>query len=214
MSTGSETAQAHGHIDGFCPRYNGSCLEGFGNPAPFAALAAAAQLAESRQRILAIDPGSEQSAFVLLEAGLPRDFDKLPNEMLLADLRADRGWQPRKTASVIVIEFTAPRGMPASAQLFETLWWAGRFAEACHSARVERQQRDGVKEHLLGKRAGNDAQIRAALIDRFGGIGGKERAIGRKAAPGPLYGLRADCWAALAVAVTWADLEAIREATL
>jgi hypothetical protein len=186
---------------------------------PFAAAARAAQLAESRQRILAIDPGSEQSAWITYDPALghPGDWGKVPNEQLLADLRGGRGWGPRIWVSgvndLVVIEFTAPRGMPASAQLFETLWWAGRFAEACRPVRVERQQRDEVKQHLLGKRAGTDAMIRAALIDRFGGIGGKERAIGRKAAPGPLYGLHADCWAALAVAVTWSDLEAIREAT-
>jgi hypothetical protein len=30
-------------------------------------------------------------------------------------------------------------------------------------------------------------------------------AIGRKAAPGPLYGISRDVWSALAVAVTYAD---------
>ena len=45
-----------------------------------------------------------------------------------------------------------------------------------------------------------DANIRQALIDRYGP--GKDRAIGRKLSPGPLYGLSGDCWSALAVAVT------------
>lgn len=34
---------------------------------------------------------------------------------------------------------------------------------------------------------------------------GKEKAIGKKATPGPLYGVVGDEWAALAVAVTWWD---------
>ena len=40
-------------------------------------------------------------------------------------------------------------------------------------------------------------------IDKFGGS--KETAIGKKANPGPLYGVKKDIWAALAVAVTWAE---------
>ncbi|MBV8782506.1 MAG: hypothetical protein JO353_14005, partial [Phycisphaerae bacterium] len=48
-----------------------------------------------------------------------------------------------------------------------------------------------------------DGNIRQALIDRFGPT--KERAIGKKKSPGPLYGMSGDCWSALAVAVTYAD---------
>ena len=44
------------------------------------------------------------------------------------------------------------------------------------------------------------ARTRHALIDRFGG---KDAAIGRKAAPGPLYGISRDMWSALAIAVTY-----------
>lgn len=39
-----------------------------------------------------------------------------------------------------------------------------------------------------------------ALIDRFGG---KDAAIGRKATPGPLYGITKDLWSALAIAITY-----------
>ena len=99
--------------------------------------------------------------------------------------------------------------MPASAQLFETMWWAGRFAEATHSISrpdiVERLERAKVKRHITGVNNAKDANVRAALIDRFGGVGGKEAAIGRKASPGPLYGVAADEWAALAVAIAWAE---------
>jgi hypothetical protein len=60
-----------------------------------------------------------------------------------------------------------------------------------------------VKLHLCKSTKANDASIRQALIDRYGP--GKERAIGTKKAPGPLYGVKADVWAALALAVTWHD---------
>jgi hypothetical protein len=61
-------------------------------------------------------------------------------------------------------------------------------------------QRRAVKLALCGDSRAKDANIRQALIDRFGG---KDAAIGRKAAPGPLYGISRDVWSALAIAVTY-----------
>ena len=169
--------------------------------APFAAALEQAAIAEQDPHILAIDPGSELSAFVVYRFGRPILFDKVPNEELLGWLRINR-----HSGRIAVIEWTAPRGMPASAQLFETLWWAGRFAEACRGSRVERLERAAVKRHLCGTTAAKDSNVIAALIDRYGGAGGKEAAVGRKAAPGPLYGVHYDVWQALALAVTWVDL--------
>lgn len=156
--------------------------------------------------ILAIDPGSERSAWLLYSTELPAvlAFAKEPNEEILEALRSG-DLDITRGVGLVVIEWTAPRGMPASAQLFETLWWAGRFAEAAQPTQVERLERQHVKKHLLGRTNGTDTNIRAALIDRFGGIGGKAAAVGLKATPGPLYGISADVWAALGVAVTWAD---------
>lgn len=59
--------------------------------------------------------------------------------------------------------------------------------------------RRAVKLALCGDSRAKDANIRQALIDRFGG----SAAIGRKAAPGPLYGISRDVWSALAIAVTY-----------
>lgn len=156
---------------------------------------------DEKPALLAIDPGSELSAFLVLSrAGMPLSFGKVPNEELRVFLRHD------DSAPVVVLEFMSPRGMPTSRQEMETLYWAGRFAEAAWPTPVERITRDDVKYHLCGRRARvNDVHVRAALIDRFGGIRGKEAAIGRKAAPGPLYGIAADAWAALGLAVTYLD---------
>jgi len=63
----------------------------------------------------------------------------------------------------------------------------------------ERISRRAVKLHLCGSARAKDANIRQALIDRYGG----SAAIGRKAAPGPLYGVSKDVWSALAIAVTY-----------
>lgn len=155
--------------------------------------------------ILAIDPGSSVSGWV---AYVPehRELTNLaiePNEKLVDRLRTDTF----AIGLTVVIEWTAPRGMPASAELFETMWWAGRFTEAAIGSglSVARLERSLVKRFLCGTTAAKDANVRQALIDRFGGVGGKEAAIGRKSAPGPLYGVSSHLWAALGVAVTYAD---------
>jgi hypothetical protein len=97
--------------------------------------------------------------------------------------------------------------MAVGAEVFETCVWAGRFIERWYRNPRRpthlRVYRRDVKLHLCGSMRAKDANVRQALIDRYGP--GKEKAIGRKAAPGPLYGISGDCWAALGVAVTAAE---------
>lgn len=184
-------------------------------------------VAEAAVNILAIDPGSSDTAFVvysvtgpqtLLGPGKLEHHDKRPNEYILDRLRNNDSFLTIGV-DVVVIEMMSPRGMPTSRQEMETLVWVGRFVEAgCRwpdgsRRRVERIEREAVKRHLIGSQRpkggpGADARIRSVLIDLFGGIGGKDAAIGRKAKPGPLFGVTADRWAALAVAVTFGDLHA------
>lgn len=163
--------------------------------------------------LLAIDPGSERSAFVVydVDARRPLEHGRQPNAQLVERLRCNDSGLTIGVAEA-VIEWMQPRGMPTSAQEFETLYWAGRFAEAAeYGARsstpwpVARLSRLRVKQAICGSTKANDANIRTALIDRFGGVGGKAAAVGRKANPGPLYGIAADEWAALAVAVAWSE---------
>lgn len=156
-------------------------------------------------RILAIDPGNERSAYLSYWSGDPvitsgiRQFDLIPNEELLATLHdPDR----MRAVQVVAIEMVASYGMPVGKEVFETCVWIGRFVEAvtCETHYVYRKD---VKMHLCRSMKANDANIRAALIDRFGP--GKEKAVGTKKNPGPLYGIKKDLWSALAVAVTCAD---------
>ena len=173
--------------------------------APFAALAGLAAVEESRQRILAIDPGPTKSAYVLTDESVPQQgyFGKIDNESLLSMLR--RGFVVRP---VVVIEWITVASV-AGAEVYDTCRWVGRFQEAAGGA--ELLPRTEVKRHLLGRVnvKSADALIRRAMLDRFGGDGAK----GTKAAPGPLYGFAADCWAALAVGLVWRELEEIRETT-
>jgi hypothetical protein len=84
--------------------------------------------------------------------------------------------------------------------VFDTVWWRP-VREAASRVGVVMLPRRAVKLALCGDSRAKDANIRQALIDRFGG----SAAIGRKAAPGPLYGISRDVWSALAIAVTYAS---------
>lgn len=155
--------------------------------------------------ILAIDPGNRESAYVLYDSdtGKPTRFGKVDNGILLECIRNnDYGHDG------IVIERVACMGMAVGEEVFETVLWSGRFIEACDRdlRPWHRVKRHEVKMHLCGNMRAKDPNIRQALIDRFGP--GREAAIGTKKAPGPLYGVSADVWAALAVAVVWSDRHA------
>lgn len=144
-------------------------------------------------KINAIDPGPEHSAWVTYDGVRPTYFGKIVNSVVLGRLRVLTGDSP------LVIEQVACMGMAVGAEVFETVFWSGQFVEAW-GGEWHRLKRHEVKMHLCGNVRAKDANIRAALIDKFGG---KERAIGKKKSPGPLYGLAGDCWQALALAVTW-----------
>lgn len=154
-------------------------------------------------RILAIDPGPEASAFVLYDAERPIWFDKIENDLLLKVIDERRFAQ--REPDIVVIEQVAAMGMAVGAEVFETVFWSGRFAQAWVGL-CDRLKRHEVKMHLCGNMRAKDANIRQALIDRYGP--GKEIAIGTKRAPGVLYGLSGDCWSALAIAVTYAETKA------
>ena len=150
-------------------------------------------------RILAIDPGSEQSAWLLwmdAETQGVRDFGIASNDELLTDLRRVT-WYP----DVVVIEKIESYGMAVGREVFDTVHWAGRFTEAARPTPVVQLPRRAVKLAICGDTRAKDANIRQALLDRFGGSAAK----GTKAAPGPLYGISRDVWSALAIAVSYSE---------
>ncbi len=150
--------------------------------------------------VLAIDPGPFDSGWLVFELGKPRAWGQEPNEKLLVRLRE---LQPI-AYDAVVIERVVSFMVRAGAEVFETALWAGRFLEAAHHVPAHVIGRPKVKTTILGTPAASDADVRAALIDRFGP--GKAKAIGLKATPGPLYGITKHCWSALAIAVAFCDL--------
>lgn len=153
-----------------------------------------------RGPILAIDPGNTHSAFVNFRDGKPANFGKQTNEDILGLVGSLANY-----GTTLVIEMIASYGMPVGAEVFDTCVWIGRFFQEWTNRTMgpaELLFRREVKLHLCGQPRAKDANIRQALIDRYGG---KDKAIGKKHSPGPLYGISADVWSALAIAVTYAD---------
>ena len=149
---------------------------------------------------LGIDPGNEQSAYCLLRPDYSVSaFGKLPNPELLDLLTDARDFMSMRP--LVAIEMVASYGMPVGREVFETCVWIGKFAHAVESAhRITPAfvYRRDVKLHLCGQARAKDANVRQALIDRFGGKG-------TKASPGHFYGFSGDAWQAAAVAVTHQD---------
>lgn len=158
------------------------------------------------QQVLAIDPGPEMSAWLVYDwHGRPagRGYEK--NEAILEVL--DDLCPMRHLA----IETVTNYGMEVGEDIFDTLIWIGRFQERWKRHDmfkvfdVTLLKRPDIKLHLCNSARAKDKNVRQALINRFGGSKGE--AIGLKATPGPLYGITGHLWSALAVAVTWADMQ-------
>jgi len=151
--------------------------------------------------ILAIDPGNAESAWVLIDPDTlkPIAFGKEANGFLRTKLWCEELTIPYTHVEHAAIEMVASYGMAVGAEVFDTVLWSGRFAEVAHRVPVVMLPRRAVKLALCGDSRAKDANIRQALIDRFGG----PAAVGRKASPGPLYGISRDVWSALAIAVTY-----------
>jgi len=146
--------------------------------------------------ILAIDPGTFDSAFVYWDAQEKKILDKgiSTNDNLLFYLR--NYYKPGSNMDAVVIEMVASYGMPVGKEVFETCVWIGRFWQASRYP-VHRIYRKEVKSFLCGNMKAKDSNIRQALIDMLGPQGTKK-------APGPTHGVKADEWSALALAVTFA----------
>lgn len=154
--------------------------------------------------ILSIDPGNEYSAYSLLNEELrPVNFGKVSNQELLRML--NDYYSPlcnRETPLIIEMIGHYGTGMPAGKTVFDTCVWIGRFTEVYHSTTYREPvyiMRKDEKINLCGNMKAKDGNIRQALIDRFGIVGTKKN-------QGWFYGVSKDVWAAIAVGVTYYDM--------
>lgn len=144
-------------------------------------------------KLLAIDPAPKDSGYCIIDSNnyTPIEFGKVDNNYLLELVY-------KNDYDFIAIEMIASMGMAVGASVFDTCVWIGRFIEASDKDYKYIYRRE-EKMHLCGTMKAKDANIRQALIDRFGDVGVKSN-------KGFFYGFKADIWSAYAVGITYLDL--------
>jgi hypothetical protein len=140
-------------------------------------------------RILAIDPGTHESGYVVYEDGRVVTSGVMPNDDLLKIVKDDN-------SDALAIEKIVSYGSAVGQETFDTCVWIGRFMEAWGvPGDVMLIPRRKVKAHVCGPGKWGDPDVRTKLIQRLGPQGTKK-------APGPTYGVKSHAWSALGVAVT------------
>jgi hypothetical protein len=161
--------------------------------------------------VIGIDPGPEESGYVLWDGAHILEFGNTDNHALLEALE-----DPVRNFQVMPPEHCAIEqirgfGVMASDKLFDTCAWSGRFLQAFGESRTTWIPRKEAAAHICGQGGiSKDKFVREALLARFGG---SEKAIGNKKNKGPLHGISGHLWAALAVAITFFDRHAVKVRT-
>jgi len=147
-------------------------------------------------RILAIDPGPVESAYVIMDDYKPVAFGKIDNHDILGIVDSEKR---------LIVEMVSHygTGMPAGKTVFDTCVWIGRFIERMDGT-VDTILRATVKTHLCGMARAKDGNVIQALCDRFGEKGTKKH-------PGWFYGFAKDVWQAYALGVAWMDAQEAEE---
>ena len=146
--------------------------------------------------VFGIDPGPSEHAIVGIDGITVAKFDE--HSML----------ERFGVGDVVAYEQFAPFAHSIDDGSMRTIFETGRLVERIRTASVERRaaidivgiRRQQAKLYLVGSARCGDAQVRAALIERFGPT--KQQAVGTRGNPGPLFGITSHHWAALAIAVT------------
>lgn len=137
-------------------------------------------------KILAIDPSPTKHAYVFWDT----EKHDLYGERMGLDFWGNTAEVEEFDADLVAIEFPQSYGINAGLSLFATAYQVGRLAHFFQDLQMEVALfgRPSIKGHIGGR---NDSEIRRSLMMRHGGSKKGEK----------LHGVKADIWAALALAV-------------
>jgi len=163
--------------------------------------------------IIAIDPGSEQSAFVIWDGISIIDKEICDNLHMLNLLRShSEGRAIEKgmpKGNELVVEQVRSYGMAVGATTFDTVFWSGRFVEAWEPRKWSMMPRMDVKMHLCHTSRAQEKNLKQAVKDRLGNPGTVKN-------PNLAYGeelgnkdskIKTHQWSALYLALTWWDIK-------
>lgn len=146
-------------------------------------------------KIIAIDPGTNDSALVVWSGTVIEIAATKPNEELLFDLR---GFNTSEKDTLIIEEIKS-YGMSVGQETLDTCVWVGRFYQAWMHATGKCSRlvpRLDIRLHHCKSPKATDSNVRRAIIDKYGSPGTKKH-------PGPTGCLRGGgghMWQAFAVA--------------
>jgi len=152
-------------------------------------------------KIIAIDPGTTESAYVQWNGVEILDMGIAYNDDVMWFLNQSVFMQKDN----LVVEQVRCYGMVVGASTLDTVFWSGRFCQAWKGEWFLMPRMD-VKMHLCHDSRAKDKNIRQALIDRF-----EPDLKPRQRPKNVLKGVGTHLWAALALAVTWWDLSNKKE---
>jgi hypothetical protein len=149
--------------------------------------------------ILAIDPGTTETAYVVLVDDEIAEFEKDENEEVrqrVAQLL------DKKLVDHVVIEMVKSYGMRVGADIFETCVYIGELKRTAEDrgATVHRMGRKEVVLEVCRSPRASDGDVIQAMKDRWGEPGTKKT-------PGATYGIKDDIWQALGLATAFKDIK-------
>jgi hypothetical protein len=149
-------------------------------------------------KILAIDPGNTESAFVIWDGETIFKKGKVKNSDLLNEIGSST------YKDKVTIEMVASYGMPVGKTVFDTCVWVGRFIQKCDENNIywDLAYRIDIKNHICHSSKAKDSNVIQSIIDRFGNVDkyGKY-GKGTKNNKGFFYEFSKDIWQAFAVAI-------------
>lgn len=165
---------------------------------------------ESHHHVVGVDPGTTESAWVMIEDGYPVEHKFEPNEGLLSRLRGGYFFDDIP----IIFERIDFMGEFMGKTTLETAVWTGRFMEAaCQHPPgrvIARLSRSDVVKHFgirNGARPGEkrpnpDSLLRRAMFLRYGQ---EPPGPGQRVKDGPMVGVTGHILQALALGLVWWD---------
>ena len=145
--------------------------------------------------VMAIDPGPAMSAYCVVDTATYEIVDK-------GKVENDKLMELVKTGyfDMMAVECFQSFGMGVGQTVFNTAYYIGRLMQVAEGlgSKVRMVYRSEVKMHHCHTMKAKDANIRQALIDRFGEPGTKKK-------KGKTYGISKDMWSALGIATFVVD---------
>jgi len=157
--------------------------------------------------VLGIDPGPETHGAVLYDSDARRVLwsSKAAATEAISESLIDHA------PDDVVIERPAAMGalgVGIVGHMLDTAWSAGELAQMVRADAIDvhTMTRREVLRNLgvLSGKGSSDSRVRAACIADHETPGGPP-AVGRKATPGPLYGVSSHAWQALGLVLAWLE---------